>query len=62
MRLTRAHVVAAGAAIAAAPTAGRAQTLTTVRVINPPLEGAAQSIYAKEMGFFAKAGSTRRSS
>ncbi len=59
MHRSRSQAIAAlagGAAIAAVPTIGRAQALTTIRVINPPLEGAAQSIYAKEMGFFAKAG------
>jgi ABC-type nitrate/sulfonate/bicarbonate transport system substrate-binding protein len=44
------------AALAAAPSAARGQALTTVKVGTPPFEAGAEVYYAKEQGYFAKAG------
>ena len=44
------------AAIAAAPSAVRAQAPATVRVGTPPFEAAAEVYFAKEQGYFARAG------
>ena len=44
------------AAIAAAPSALGAQTPATIRVGTPPFEAAAEVYFAKEQGYFAKAG------
>jgi NitT/TauT family transport system substrate-binding protein len=44
------------AAIAAAPPALGAQTPATIRVGTPPFEAAAEVYFAKEQGYFAKAG------
>jgi NitT/TauT family transport system substrate-binding protein len=44
------------AAIAAAPSAARAQAPTTVRVGTPPFESASEVYFAKEQGYFAKSG------
>ena len=43
-------------ALVARPGVAGAQTLTTLRVATPPIENAAEIYYAKDMGFFAKAG------
>jgi len=52
----RASMLLSGAALAATRSPGRAQAPVTIRVVNPPIELAAQSLCAKDMGFFAKAG------
>lgn len=52
-----AALLAAGAAaFAFAPGRGGAQNVTTLRVAIVPIEGAAEVYFAKDMGFFAKAG------
>jgi NitT/TauT family transport system substrate-binding protein len=58
MQMTRAQAAAVlcGAAGFGAAAPARAQATIPLRTINPPIEGAAQAVYAKEMGFFAKAG------
>lgn len=53
-RCTRAAFVAGALAASAVP--ARAQTTATIRVGVVPTETSAQAFYAKEMGFFAKAG------
>jgi NitT/TauT family transport system substrate-binding protein len=45
-----------GASVLAGATGGRAQTGLTVRIATLPIESAAEVFYAKDMGFFAKAG------
>lgn len=45
-----------GVASCLVPTASRAQNSGTLRLGITPIEGAAEAFYAKEMGFFAKAG------
>lgn len=55
--VTRARaVILGGGAFAAGTARGLTQTPTPIRVINPPIEAAAQAFYANDMGFFAKAG------
>jgi NitT/TauT family transport system substrate-binding protein len=44
------------AAIAAAPSTARGQALTTVKVGTPPFEAGAEVYYAKDQGYFTKAG------
>jgi ABC-type nitrate/sulfonate/bicarbonate transport system substrate-binding protein len=44
------------AAIAAAPCAARAQTPVVIRVGTPPFEAAAEVYFAKEQGYFSRAG------
>ena len=57
MTRARASAVLFGAASLLASTArGRAQTSATLRVATLPIESAAEVFYAKDMGFFAKAG------
>ena len=58
-RMTRARAagsLAAAATLAGLRRAALGQATIALRTINPPIEGAAQAVYAKEMGFFAKAG------
>jgi len=45
-----------GAASAGVAVAGRAQTLAAIRLATVPTDGASAPYYAKDMGFFAKAG------
>ncbi len=52
----RAIAVVAGALTAASTAAVRAQTHAQIHVAVVPSEGAAEVFYAKDMGFFAKAG------
>jgi NitT/TauT family transport system substrate-binding protein len=57
--MTRAHAIAlvsGGFAVGSAVSPARAQTSAKIRIAAPPIEAAAQVIYAREMGFFAKAG------
>lgn len=57
--MTRAQASAllcAGVSVLAGATRARAQTGVTVRVATLPIESAAEPYYAKDMGFFAKAG------
>jgi NitT/TauT family transport system substrate-binding protein len=59
MKISRAQAAAAllgGTALGAPFAPGRAQAALTIHVINPPLEAAAEGLYAKDMGFFAKSG------
>jgi ABC-type nitrate/sulfonate/bicarbonate transport system substrate-binding protein len=57
MTRARASAVLLGAASFLASTArGRAQTSAALRVATLPIESAAEVFYAKDMGFFAKAG------
>jgi NitT/TauT family transport system substrate-binding protein len=53
-RLAAASVMAAALCAIAAP--GRTQALTTIRVITLPIEAGAEAYFAKELGYFAKAG------
>jgi ABC-type nitrate/sulfonate/bicarbonate transport system substrate-binding protein len=50
------NVVLAAAWMLAATLPGGAQTLTTVHVMTVPVDSGAEVYYAKDMGFFAKAG------
>jgi NitT/TauT family transport system substrate-binding protein len=57
--ITRARASAlllGGAALSALRLPGLAQTADTIRIAAIPIEGAMQCSYAKDMGFFAKAG------
>lgn len=54
--LRKAFVAALVAVTLVAPVPSRAQGTTTVRVATNPIESGAEVFYAKEMGFFAKAG------
>jgi ABC-type nitrate/sulfonate/bicarbonate transport system substrate-binding protein len=57
--MTRARasaVLFGGASLLLMPSRGRAQTSATIRVTTLPIESAAEVFYAKDMGFFAKAG------
>lgn len=57
--MTRAHATAllfGGAALGALRLPGLTQTGDTIRIAAIPIEGAMQASYAKDMGFFAKAG------
>lgn len=49
-------LLAGGSALGAGALPARAQTGTKIRIAAPPVEAAAQVYYAREMGFFAKAG------
>ena len=57
--ITRARATAlllGGAALGALPVRGRAQSAGTIRIAAIPTENAAGPYYAKDMGFFSKAG------
>ncbi len=59
MMMTRAQASVAllgAASLLAIPARGRAQTLVPIRIATLPIESAAEVFYAKDMGFFAKAG------
>jgi NitT/TauT family transport system substrate-binding protein len=57
MTRARASALLVGAAsVLAGATRGRAQTAMTLRIATLPIESAAEVFYAKDMGFFAKAG------
>ena len=56
MTRKRASALLAGAFFAAATAPGRAQVLTKLRVGVSPIEPSAEIYYAKDMGFFTKAG------
>jgi len=49
-------VLFGGATLLLSASRGRAQTTATIRVATLPIESAAEVFYAKDMGFFAKAG------
>jgi NitT/TauT family transport system substrate-binding protein len=49
-------LLAGGVAVTGAASPARAQTAAKLRIAAPPIEAAAQVYYAREMGFFAKAG------
>jgi NitT/TauT family transport system substrate-binding protein len=57
--VNRAHalaLLAGGCVLGGAASPVRAQTLAKIRIAAPPVEAAAQVYYAREMGFFTKAG------
>jgi ABC-type nitrate/sulfonate/bicarbonate transport system substrate-binding protein len=57
--MTRARasaVLCGGAALLLAPSGARSQANVTVRIATLPIESAAEVYYAKDMGFFTKAG------
>jgi NitT/TauT family transport system substrate-binding protein len=57
--MTRARASAllfGGAALSASSLPGRAQTNATIRIATLPIDGSGEAYYAKDSGFFAKAG------